>query len=478
MLDLIQEGTEKRQVAATIANKESSRSHTLFILKVSQRFPNESEKNGILNLVDLAGSEKVGKTGATGETLEEAKKINSSLSSIGNVIHALVFKTSHIPYRDSKLTRILQESLGGNFKTSLIVTCSNHSNHLEETISTLRFAQRTRAIKNQVKINIKNSPVQFQAMIDQLKLELKRAIDENSALKLQIMNTLGLLNDNIPTIKISSKYMEETKNIICEEDEDEIHLIDIVNVSGELHKGSLFTQEENNIYNESLAEQGLLHNSPRNMRTRRHCNYIYINIVFYSSIKKSYSDIENTQKSYAKLPIFPQTSPLKPIEKSKYFNNRENPDIREYTMKLKLKSQNRKEEIQRLELRIKTLKEEEESLNDKLRKSQIEIQEYKQKVMKTQKILDEIVEKSAIEDLTRKVDRLNEEQFIYKINAMENTIQNMTNSLFQNEKELKALRGEKMKNLESDIIEKIHHIEFYDIKIEDYIKNKKIGLNV
>ena len=477
MLDLIQEGTEKRQVAATRANKESSRSHTLFILKVSQRFPNESEKNGILNLVDLAGSEKVGKTGATGETLEEAKKINSSLSSIGNVIHALVFKTSHIPYRDSKLTRILQESLGGNFKTSLIVTCSNHSNHLEETISTLRFAQRTRAIKNQVKINIKNSPVQFQAMIGQLKLELKRAIDENSALKLQIMNTSGLLNDNIPTIKISSKYMEETKNIICEEDEDEIHLIDIVNVSDDLHKGSLFTQEENNIYNESLAEQGLLHNSPRNMRTRRHCNYIYIyiyDIVFYSSIKKSYSDIENTPKSYAKLPIFPQTYPLKHKKKSKYDNNAENPDIREYTMKLKLKSQNRKEEIQRLELRIKKLKEEEKSLNDKLRKYQIEIQEYKQNAMKTQKMLDEIVDKTAIEDLTRKVDRLNEEQFIYKINAMENTIQNMTNSLIQNEKELKALRREKMKNLEFDIIEKIHHIEFYDIKMEDYIKIKKL----
>ena len=146
MLDLIDEGSQMRHVACTRANSQSSRSHTLFILKVNQKLPNNSEKNGVLNLVDLAGSEKVGKTGATGETLEEAKKINSSLSAIGNVIHALVFKTSHIPYRDSKLTRILQESLGGNFKTSLIVTCSNHSNHLEETISTLIFAQRTRDI--------------------------------------------------------------------------------------------------------------------------------------------------------------------------------------------------------------------------------------------------------------------------------------------------------------------------------------------
>ena len=81
----------------------------------------------------MAGSEKVGKTGAIGEVLEEAKKINLSLSCLGNVIHALTTNNDHIPYRDSKLTRILQESLGGNFKTSLIVTCSSHSFSLEET---------------------------------------------------------------------------------------------------------------------------------------------------------------------------------------------------------------------------------------------------------------------------------------------------------------------------------------------------------
>lgn len=85
----------------------SSRSHTLFILEVNQKLPNDSEKRGILNLVDLAGSEKINHSGVTGQNLEEAKKINLSLSALGNVIHALTLNSEHIPYRDSKLTRLL-----------------------------------------------------------------------------------------------------------------------------------------------------------------------------------------------------------------------------------------------------------------------------------------------------------------------------------------------------------------------------------
>ena len=99
-----------------------------------------SEKRGKLNLVDLAGSEKIKRTGVTGKNLEEAKKINMSLSSLGNVIYSLCKGKEHIPYRDSKITRLLQESLGGNYKTSLIVACSPHPNNFEDTISTLKFA--------------------------------------------------------------------------------------------------------------------------------------------------------------------------------------------------------------------------------------------------------------------------------------------------------------------------------------------------
>jgi hypothetical protein len=125
-------------------------------------------------LVDLAGSEKISKSGAVGETLEEAKKINLSLSCLGNVIHALTSDMDHVPYRDSKLTRLLQESLGGNFKTTLIVTCSSFSSNFQETLSSLKFAQRAKAIKNHFHMNIRNSPEEMQLIIDQLRIELDK----------------------------------------------------------------------------------------------------------------------------------------------------------------------------------------------------------------------------------------------------------------------------------------------------------------
>merc|ERR1711988_2020042 len=111
-------------------------------------------RKGKLNLVDLAGSERQSKTQATGIRLKEAAKINLSLSALGNVISSLVDgKAKHIPYRDSKLTRILQDSLGGNTKTLMIACISPANDNYEETLSTLRYANRAKKIKNIPKIN-------------------------------------------------------------------------------------------------------------------------------------------------------------------------------------------------------------------------------------------------------------------------------------------------------------------------------------
>lgn len=153
--ELMEIARNTRAIAATNMNERSSRSHLLFILTVSQTNIEELiAKTGKLYLVDLAGSEKIRKTGAEGKTLDEAKKINVSLTALGKVISALTDgKSTHIPYRDSKLTRILQESLGGNAKTTLIVTCSPHINNVAETISTLRFGVSAKKIKNKPKIN-------------------------------------------------------------------------------------------------------------------------------------------------------------------------------------------------------------------------------------------------------------------------------------------------------------------------------------
>lgn len=153
--DIMRIGNDNRKVASTSMNDQSSRSHSIFLMTIHQNnLDDQTCKTGILYLVDLAGSEKVGKTGASGHTLDEAKGINKSLSTLGKVINSLTDgKTKHIPYRESKLTRILSESLGGNAKTALIITGSPSVYNDMETISTLRFGTAARNIKNKPKIN-------------------------------------------------------------------------------------------------------------------------------------------------------------------------------------------------------------------------------------------------------------------------------------------------------------------------------------
>lgn len=165
--EVMRRGGNARAVAATNMNQESSRSHSIFVITVTQKnVETGSAKSGQLFLVDLAGSEKVGKTGASGQTLEEAKKINKSLSALGMVINALTDgKSSHVPYRDSKLTRILQESLGGNSRTTLIINCSPSSYNDAETLSTLRFGTRAKSIKNKAKVNAELSPAELKMLL-------------------------------------------------------------------------------------------------------------------------------------------------------------------------------------------------------------------------------------------------------------------------------------------------------------------------
>ncbi|KAF9881875.1 kinesin heavy chain [Colletotrichum karsti] len=167
VFEVMRRGGNARAVAATNMNQESSRSHSIFVVTITQKnVETGSAKSGQLFLVDLAGSEKVGKTGASGQTLEEAKKINKSLSALGMVINALTDgRSSHVPYRDSKLTRILQESLGGNSRTTLIINCSPSSYNDAETLSTLRFGTRAKAIKNKAKVNAELSPAELKSLL-------------------------------------------------------------------------------------------------------------------------------------------------------------------------------------------------------------------------------------------------------------------------------------------------------------------------
>ncbi|KAF7557213.1 hypothetical protein G7046_g6095 [Stylonectria norvegica] len=155
---VLQEGSLKRQVAATKCNDLSSRSHTVFTISTYVRKPNEHGVDalvsaGKLNLVDLAGSENIQRSGAENKRAAEAGLINKSLLTLGRVINALVDKGAHIPYRESKLTRLLQDSLGGRTKTCIIATISPAKTNLEETISTLDYAFRAKNIRNKPQLN-------------------------------------------------------------------------------------------------------------------------------------------------------------------------------------------------------------------------------------------------------------------------------------------------------------------------------------
>jgi kinesin family protein 11 len=158
-LALLRKGSQKRQIAATKCNESSSRSHSVFSLTIHiKETTSKGEdvlRTGKLNLVDLAGSENIGRSGAENKRAREAGMINQSLLTLGRVINALVEKSSHVPYRESKLTRLLQESLGGRTKTCIIATVSSERNDMDETLSTLDYALRAKSIRNRPEVNQK-----------------------------------------------------------------------------------------------------------------------------------------------------------------------------------------------------------------------------------------------------------------------------------------------------------------------------------
>ncbi|KAL7002771.1 hypothetical protein U1Q18_003927 [Sarracenia purpurea var. burkii] len=181
ILKLLIQGSSNRKVAATNMNRESSRSHSVFTCVIESRWEKDATSNlrfARLNLVDLAGSERQKSSGAEGERLKEAANINKSLSTLGHVIMVLVDvangKPRHVPYRDSRLTFLLQDSLGGNSKTMIIANVSPSICCATETLNTLKFAQRAKLIKNNAVVNEDSSGdvIALQHQIRVLKEEL------------------------------------------------------------------------------------------------------------------------------------------------------------------------------------------------------------------------------------------------------------------------------------------------------------------
>ena len=209
-------GEKNRATSFTKMNAHSSRSHAVFMVKVERRqiiklqniseqdedLPMDSYTQSMLYLVDLAGSERVKKSQVSAHRLDEAKKINFSLAALGNCIHALTdSKQQHVPFRDSKLTRILSDSLGGNSKTALVVTIGPTKDNAEESIMSLQFAQRAMKVENAPVINKK---IDYRILNLQLQSELDDVNDQLSKLQIKYMQALEKveqLTDEVLSLK-------------------------------------------------------------------------------------------------------------------------------------------------------------------------------------------------------------------------------------------------------------------------------------
>ena len=210
----LEKASEGRVTAATAMNARSSRSHAIFTLSIESRSKEDGKTLTVskFHMVDLAGSERQKKTKAKGDRLKEGININMGLLSLGNVISALGEENrganSHIPYRDSKLTRLLQDSLGGNSHTLMIACVSPADSNLEETISTLRYADRARKIKNKPIINK-----------DPRNEELTRLRSQVQSLQMQLCNGGGIITPGSTESASASKELMEENEVLKDEND-------------------------------------------------------------------------------------------------------------------------------------------------------------------------------------------------------------------------------------------------------------------
>ncbi|XP_069603413.1 chromosome-associated kinesin KIF4A isoform X1 [Ranitomeya imitator] len=250
-ISCLEQGNSSRTVASTAMNSQSSRSHAIFTIAIEQR--RGGEKNGgfrsKLHLVDLAGSERQKKTKAEGDRLKEGISINRGLLCLGNVISALgddSKKGSFVPYRDSKLTRLLQDSLGGNSHTLMIACVSPADSNMEETLNTLRYADRARKIKNKPIVNTDPQAAELQ--------KLRQQVQDLQVLLLQAHGgTLPVLinmepSENLQSLLVKTKTLEEENGKLSRE------LSEAAEQTAQILERIILTEQENDKLNTKMEE--------------------------------------------------------------------------------------------------------------------------------------------------------------------------------------------------------------------------------
>ena len=325
-LQLLMDGSIKRKVAATKCNDLSSRSHTVFTIttNITKLDPVSGEqyvKTGKLNLVDLAGSENINRSGAENKRAQEAGLINKSLLTLGRVINALVDHTQHIPYRESKLTRLLQDSLGGKTKTCIIATISPAKISMDETISTLEYATRAKSIKNTPQVNqsmSKDSCInEYVHEIERLRQELKTSRQKDGISITQdqfdLYESNGILVDEQKTKiqnmeeqiqRFKDKYVKQTelnKNLESRLKQNELQTIQLKSQRTQLLSLLENFQSNSNHYIERVTK---IHDSNTHLiqqlaqqRSELHNG----SITYVKSVTEAMSGISDQQKELSEL---------------------------------------------------------------------------------------------------------------------------------------------------------------------------------
>ncbi|GAB6023319.1 Kinesin- protein 11 [Chamberlinius hualienensis] len=329
---ILKRGADKRQTAATLMNANSSRSHTIFSITVhikdNTMEGDELMKIGKLNLVDLAGSENIGRSGAVDKRAREAGNINQSLLTLGRVITALVERSPHIPYRESKLTRLLQDSLGGKTKTSIIATISPASINMEETLSTLEYAHRAKNITNKPEANEKLTKKalikQYTEEIERLKRDLianreKNGIYMDPEMYTQMTNDIQIKGEE-------NKELQEKIKVMLEELEkvNELFTATKVELNNKTHKLNK-TQKSLNQTREHLTDAvKVLHKTSQDRDER---NYLLdANVETVKCLTNQGKELINVadiatsdvEKLHNKLQIFKTTENLNDVQLRKF----------------------------------------------------------------------------------------------------------------------------------------------------------------